>query len=267
MMNPLEAAQAAFLQEWFMDYVSRFRDANGGLEPMLQLKFDHCGRVAAEAVGIASDLGWEPESVRLAKAVGWFHDVGRFSQFTEFKTYNDPLSVDHGQRGCEVLETEGVFGNFPPELARLIRCTVRLHNAKILPNDLSGDSLRYLHLVRDADKIDALRVIDEAISSDRLERHPEICWNVPRHGELNPELLEDLRRGRIGSYSAIRTVDDFQLVLMSWAFDLQFEPSRRRAKREGIFDRMAQRLPDGSGVRSATLNALKALDRPDSNAR
>ncbi|NLI77684.1 MAG: HD domain-containing protein [Candidatus Riflebacteria bacterium] len=255
---PIE--QAIGLQRWFDAYVDRFRQPSGGLEPMLELKYFHCGRVAAVAEGIAADLGWPADEVRLARTVGLLHDVGRFSQFRQFGTYHDPVSVDHGQRGCEVLAAERALDGCPAGLARLIRGTVRLHNARALPPSLRPAAGRFVRLVRDADKIDALRIFDEAIETGTLRDNPEICWNMPRHGPLSPRLLEDVGQGRIGSYAEVRSVDDFQLVLLSWAFDLQFGPSRRRARVAGYFDRMVGRLPDGPLVRRIASHVFQALE-------
>lgn len=257
----LPVGQAIGLQQWFDAYVDRFRQPAGGLEPMLELKYVHCGRVAAVAEGIAADLGWPADEVRLARTVGLLHDVGRFSQFRQFGTYHDPVSVDHGQRGCEVLAAERALEGCPAGLARLIRGTVRLHNARALPPALQPTAGRFVRLVRDADKIDALRIFDEAIETGTLQDNPEICWNMPRHGPLSPRLLEDVGQGMIGSYAEVRSVDDFQLVLLSWAFDLQFPPSRRLALAAGFFDRMIGRLPDGPLVRRIASHVTQALEK------
>ncbi len=256
----LPAGHAIGLQRWFDAYVDRFRQPSGSLEPMLELKYVHCGRVAGVAEGIAADLGWPADEVRLARTVGLLHDVGRFSQFRQFGTYHDPVSVDHGQRGCEVLAAERALEPCPEDLARLIRSTVRLHNARVLPPALGPAAGRFVRLVRDADKIDALRIFDEAIETGSLQDNPEICWNMPRHGPLSQRLLEDLGQGRIGSYAEVKSVDDFQLVLLSWAFDLQFPPARRRARAAGYFDRMLGRLPDGPLVRRIAAHVFQALE-------
>lgn len=36
-------------------------------------------------------------------------NVGRFVQFTEYRTYNDPRSIDHCQLSVEVLQKAGIL--------------------------------------------------------------------------------------------------------------------------------------------------------------
>ncbi|MCK5676839.1 MAG: HD domain-containing protein, partial [Verrucomicrobia bacterium] len=67
------------IAEWFESYTGTFASVDGRFHLPLQLKVDHSRRVADNARQLAEDLGWNPEEANGAEALGWLHDVGRFS--------------------------------------------------------------------------------------------------------------------------------------------------------------------------------------------
>ncbi len=103
------------------------------MPPPLALKLEHSRRVAENARDIARDLLWSPEDVDLAEALGWLHDVGRFSQFSEFGHFHDTTSVDHGFRGFEIVQAAGLLAHLPENHRRCLMDGVRYHNAKTIP--------------------------------------------------------------------------------------------------------------------------------------
>ena len=38
---------------------------------------------------------------KLSKLIGLYHDIARFPQYTKYNTYNDLISIDHGNEGAE----------------------------------------------------------------------------------------------------------------------------------------------------------------------
>lgn len=80
------------ITKWFDAYVQTFACNNGALHPLLQLKADHSKRVARDAERLAYDLDWSPAARNAAEALGLLHDVGRFPQFAEYKTFSDSVS-------------------------------------------------------------------------------------------------------------------------------------------------------------------------------
>ncbi|EKD83751.1 MAG: HD protein, partial [uncultured bacterium] len=108
------------LKNRFNEYVNSYCDGDGQLHPMLQLKLDHSLRVAYEAREIAVELGWSEPEILMAEIIGLLHDVGRFSQYQEFRTYFDPKSVNHGCRGFQVLSTSDWLSRLSSEESHLI---------------------------------------------------------------------------------------------------------------------------------------------------
>ena len=109
------------ITEWFDAYVQTFTGDNGNLHPLLRLKADHSKGVAEEAESLARDLGWRTAETNAAKALGLLHDVGRFPQFAEYKTFSDAVSVDHGQYGRAVVAEAGLLDS-PARDSTVLAC-------------------------------------------------------------------------------------------------------------------------------------------------
>ena len=48
-------------------------------------------------------MGLSKEDQDLAELIGLLHDIGRFEQVRLYHTFSDKISIDHGQKGVEVL--------------------------------------------------------------------------------------------------------------------------------------------------------------------
>ena len=147
----------------FERYVARFDPQ----DPKIALKIEHTWRVADLAEKIARSLpeGASREYVDLAWLLGLLHDVGRFEQVRRYGTFNDAASTSHAALGARVL-FDGLDGAAPtirdyvaaPDADGLIRTAVALHSSWRLPKDLDARTRRLCELLRDADKIDILKV-------------------------------------------------------------------------------------------------------------
>ncbi len=254
----------AKINQWFLDYAQRFVK-DGKLHPMKQLKLDHSQRVAKNCRAIAFDLGWNNEQVNLAEAVGILHDTGRFSQFREFGTYRDSDSVNHAQRGWEVLREEKIIAGLDEE--KIILDSILLHNVKEVPETTDDNSRPYLDLVRDADKLDIYYVIHDALINDKLEDYPEITWKMSDMKQKpNPAVLKALQNRELISYTGIQSLVDFQLVMLAWLPNLSYAPTCARILERGIIEEMHQLLPADPVIVEA-LQEFRLLleDRASSN--
>lgn len=232
------------LRQRFNNYVDSFRDVDAKLHPMMELKLQHSLRVADEARGIASDLGWAESEVILAEAVGLFHDVGRFLQYQKYQTYYDPKSVNHGCLGFQILTDSDWLNTVTGAEKTIVLESVRLHNVHSLPADLPAELKKFVDLVRDADKLDIYHVVNSAFDKQDLKENPGIMWNMPRDFSPDSIILKDLRARRQASYLDVKSQADFCLLQLCWIYDLNYQPALRRIHERNIVDRLAGRLPE-----------------------
>jgi len=183
---------------------------------MQQLKVDHSRRVVEKAERIMAAEQWSEAQCLLGKACALLHDVGRFSQYAEFGSFEDHHSINHALRGVDVLQADGVLAALPAADRATILMAVQQHNARELAPNLPADQFAFVHLVRDADKLDIFRVFEDAVRAGHLEDHPEIAWSLPERGPANPEILAAVCAGRTVNYRLVKSLCDFVLVQVGW---------------------------------------------------
>ena len=224
----MTAEEFRTIREQFQSYVDGFAEEGRSLHPVLQLKADHCERVAAEAKALAIDLGWPLPDRTAAEALGLLHDVGRFSQYADFGSFSDPVSVDHGLRGWEVVRAEGWLSDWAPEERGRMLDGIRYHNGRTIPDNLSRQSLAMVRLIRDADKLDIFEIVLSEVRRDGFQDLPKMLPHLALDRTPTPEMVRELRGKRNASSQGIRTLADFLLLQLSWVYTMNYAPTVRR---------------------------------------
>ena len=143
-------------QKAFADYAAHYNAADA----KVKLKIDHTYRVSALCARIAQSLALPPEDVDLAWLSGILHDVGLFEQLRRYNTFIDAQSVSHAALSVAVLFDEGRIRDYLDDAGAdaLLRTAVEWHSAFRLPEALDDRTRLFCQILRDADKIDILRV-------------------------------------------------------------------------------------------------------------
>src|SRR5512138_1724073 len=89
----------SFCHSWFEEYVDDFRSSEREIQENIELKIGHTFRVCENITNIASSLDLSGEDIILAEVIALFHDVGRFEQLCQHKTFSDGISLDHAALG------------------------------------------------------------------------------------------------------------------------------------------------------------------------
>ncbi len=236
---------------WFDRYVVRFFGDDEYVNANLRLKQEHTARTREEITLLARDLALDENEARIAELTALFHDVGRFSQFAQYRTYNDSRSIDHGRRGVEVLREEGVLNSLPSEERQWVETAVALHGRKSLPSALKGRALLFTKLIRDADKIDIFRVVTDHYK--RYRQDPDnfaLEVELPDDPQYRPEVLEAVRNEEAVDWAMLRTLTDAKLCQLGWVYDLNFTASLRRIEQCGYLAELIGFLPQDEQIQS-----------------
>jgi putative nucleotidyltransferase with HDIG domain len=230
--------------KWFKEYSRGFLVP--GIAKDVALKIGHTMRVVGEITRLGESLGLAGPDLRLARAIALFHDVGRFPQLKRYKTMRDDRSENHAALGVAVLKEEGLLEGMPEETRVLITKAVGLHNVRDLPGDLPERELFYARLIRDADKLDIWRVLLDYYENGSQDRDTTMEMELPDTPGFSGEILSGLNAGRVPDFASVKNFNDAKLMQMSWAFDLNFGPTRSLVLKRRYMERIAARLP-GSG--------------------
>ncbi len=244
----MEEGQLTRIRDWFTLYVKTFKAPGyGDLENIL-LKEKHSVRVAEEMRGIGEDLGLKHQDLFLAEAIGLLHDVGRFEQFVRYGTFVDAASVNHAVLGEEIIRTRDVLAGLDSPEKEIILAAVINHSRLHMPDNLDDRTLFFCRLLRDADKLDILKVMLDYYSRDEVYEDDAVGLHLPEGRTVSPLVLEDLREMRTVQAEHVRNRLDFKLLQISWVYDINFPPSMKRLMQRCHIGKLRELLPDDKDV-------------------
>ncbi|MDR2604871.1 MAG: HD domain-containing protein [Desulfovibrio sp.] len=222
----------------FLEYARSFFSGDPEKDRYLQLKVDHTFRVCSHAAVLTAE-----ENALRAPAVGralslaaLYHDVGRFEQLKRWNTFSDAQSCNHGLLGASILKKKEFLDGENREVRHRTIAAVAMHNRFALPAALRGDLLLIVAAVRDADKVDILRIMASQLGPDSAADNTMLLHLKDTPGVCSPAILTALREKRMARYMDMRTFDDFRLLLCTWLFELRFAASLRAIRENGCFN-------------------------------
>lgn len=243
---------------WLNAYVDRkLREAEDP-GPM-ELKRLHTFQVYENALRITDAEFSSAEPARAALLAALYHDIARFDQYLLHGTFKDAQSFNHGLKGVQIIKREGRFREEEEETAGLALCAVGLHNRREIPAILAPRCLKVCAVVRDADKLDILRVIEEHLR--KKPYNPTVILSLPDDPDLaNPAVALAVMDGQCASYGDLRSVNDFRVLLGSWFFALNFPVSREIFLSGGHGRRLIEALPDNRHYKKVKDRLLRAFE-------
>lgn len=232
-----------FFRSWFEDYIKRFPSEEAEVEANLRYKKEHSLRVRDYMLVLGQELQLNTNQMFIAEVIGLFHDIGRFEQFAKYHTFKDYQSEDHAKLGLLVLEREQIFSNrLNSEEKGIILTAIINHNQRVIQESVTGKTLMFSKLIRDADKLD---ILDQVINFyENPERTPYFAVERNHDDErYSPEIIQGILRGEQISYSSVKTSVDIKLIRLAWMLDLTFTTALEIAKSKQFFSRIRAFIP------------------------
>ncbi len=230
----------------FQNYVEHY-DANNA---RISLKVAHTYRVAmlceriTQNVASSSDYPFGADDVQLAWLCGLLHDIGRFEQVRRYDTFNDALSVSHAALGVQVLfghaDPRGpLIRSFVPDDAEdaLICSTTATHSDYRIPSSFDERTKAHCNVLRDADKIDIIRVNCTSSIADIYG----VSEDDMLHSELSTTVVEAFYEHRTIPRGIRRTPADILVGHLCFAWELVYPESQRILREQGHIDQMLSR--------------------------
>ena len=226
----------------FREYAECFFEDSAKEKKHVQLKIDHSLRVLENARVIVENASLSRDTVEIALLASLFHDIGRFPQYQQYRTFNDRRSVNHGHLGVKVLKKCAVYHDIPDHYRRNILSAIALHNSNALPHHLAEPLRTICNIVRDSDKLDIFRVMVNHFSSDSADSTVAL-EAVPHPSKYTRRMFDNVFQQRPCLYADIHWTNDFKLVLANWTYELNFPISYRLFYESGLFDELFVLLP------------------------
>lgn len=236
----------------------------------IKLKVDHTYRVAALSERIASSLGLGDDDTNLAWLIGMLHDIGRFEQLKNYGTFSDAESIDHAHYGVELLFEDGLIEKFASEndtkdlkgtkdlketavkseneeketkeISELdiLRTAICNHSAYRVEEGLTDRVKMFCNIIRDADKIDILKV--------NYDVTLEVIYDVTTEELKNSGVTDEVMKAFMEHHAVLRSLKktpiDNLVGHAALVFELIYNESFKIVKEQGYIEKMLSYVSD-----------------------
>ena len=248
MIIDLEKAKKEFLK-----YTENYDLTNENINR----KQGHSIRVMNISKQIATELNLTEEQIQIATLIGLLHDIARFEQYTQYQTYNDNRSFDHGDYGVEILNKDMRKYIKTDKYDKLIKIAIKNHNKFEIEEGLNEEESLFAKIIRDADKID---ILYEAVS---------MFWNGEEkdinNTEISSKVMEKIEERELikrDKNKAFCGIDKVMSVL-AFIFDINYKPSFKIIKENDYINKIIDRFEfkEKEKVRNIALQYLQEKER------
>ena len=143
-------------------YFEKFLNENFDIkDEKINHKMNHTYNVVENAKYLCDYLKLDKENTELALIIALLHDIGRFDQAKEMKTFREDITnFDHATLGVKLLFEKGEIKKYvdDEQFYSIIKKAIENHSKYILDEtDMTEAEILHSKIIRDADKIDSFR--------------------------------------------------------------------------------------------------------------
>lgn len=236
-------------EEEFKRYINNY-DMN---ESHIERKVRHTFRVERICEELAILLNMSEEEINLAKLIGLLHDVGRFEQYTRYKTYDDIKSIDHANLGVEILEKDNFIRRYieTKQYDDTILKAIKYHNKYAIGNDVNEEEKLFCKIIRDADKLDIMY-------QATCETWKEIIKDIEKQ-EISPKVYEQfIEKQLIDRYNVKNDIDRV-VVDIAFIYDYNFKENYKIIKENNYINKTIERFNFKKDVTKKQMEEIKNI--------
>ena len=232
------------MHEWMSRYMKSFYSDDAEVQRGILIKETHTGYVTANCVALAKFLKLSTHDTQLAEIIGLFHDVGRFRQYSIYKTFNDADSEDHADLALKVIDELEFFKELSAVDYELVKFAIQNHNKKTVAPTDDDRKILFAKIIRDADKLDIYRVLEPFLAQSAADQLPNFIKAKGRLvADISPDFVENFVTGEQADYRKIRTNGDRKIVRLMWIYDINFPWTMQKIVERGYIEKIVSNLP------------------------
>jgi len=239
---------ARAIRVWFEAFIREYTSGDADVRRNLLLKESHTRRVCREAIAIGKALGLSAPDLRIVEVIVLLHDVGRFEQYTRYRTFADSRSENHAKLALKILRRRRVLERFERRTREIIRRAILYHNLPAIPPVRESRTRFFARILRDADKLDIWRLVINYYYSPEGRKNHAISIGLPDTPDISRLVYEDLLAGRIVDRRHMCNLNDFKLLQLGWVLDVNFVPTLRAVRRRRYLEKIRRVLPASTQV-------------------
>ena len=226
-------------KETFNNFLNTYEDKS---KLGFDLKKRHTYRVMEISKSIAKKANLSQEDIKLSELIALLHDIGRFDELIFYNQFNS-AKFDHAAQGIKILFDDNKIRDYiiEDDYDEIIKKSVMYHSLKELPNNLTEKELLQAKIIRDADKLDNLKL--------RVRTKAEKCFpgNFKNKKEVENSTITDKVYNSIMNKQCVDVKDrktplDLFICILGFIFDLNFIESLEIVKENDYINKLIDKF-------------------------
>lgn len=236
------------IRTWYDAYVSEFSSEDSEIQINIDLIKEHASRVLENVQELGTSINLDESNLLLLEISALLHDIGRFEQLVKHGTYADNDESNHIQIGLEVIKEHEILDILVEKEKQLILDCVEMHDISVLPKIEDEQFLSLIHLLRDADRIDVLRVVSEYYTHKKIYPNRHLDMELKDMPGISKKISKAIMDEKIAKRDDVKNVNDLKLSQMSWVFDMNFKRSSKMISEKGYIKAIFETLSKSDDV-------------------
>ena len=228
-----------YAYENFKNYISENFDER---DPKIENKLNHTYHVVENVKYICNEMDVDNENTDLAMLIALLHDIGRFYQAREMKSFREDITnYDHATLGVKLLFEQNEIRYFIKDnkYDNIIKLAIGNHSKYILETEKLNDiELLHSNIIRDADKIDSYR----AKTVDDIYTMANITSDDIEESYISDKIYNDFMNHKTILSKDRKTGIDMWVSYIAFAYGLEFKSSYKKIKENDYVNKLFNRF-------------------------
>ncbi len=237
-------------------YFEKFLSENFDIkDAKIKHKINHTYNVVENTKYLCKCLSLDETNTELAMIIALLHDIGRFDQAKNMKTFREDITnFDHATLGVKLLFEEGEIKNYVADESYypIIKKAIANHSKYIL-DETGMTDIEILHakIIRDADKIDSFR----AKTTDDIYTMANITKEDIENTKVTEKVYNTFKEHRTILSKDRQTGIDMWVSYIAFIFGLEFKGSYELISKNDYLNKLFNRFE--YKVDKSTMEELK----------
>jgi len=184
----------------------------------------HSLRVVDNTYLLSKTVLQSDDDKRIAEVNALLHDLGRATLIAHGTESPINIQRDHAVLSAQLIQKMYFFSKLPVETQLIIMKSIENHSKLKLPKFDNEQQTLFARLLRDADKLD---IFDSSYRYFKEKKgiQPIMAYDLASTAEVSEKIIKSIMTGKTAGVEDMKTMNDYKLLLISMAFDLNFKYS------------------------------------------
>jgi len=202
----------------------------------------HSLRVVNNSLLIAKVVSQTDEDRRIGEVIALFHDLGRASLIVQGTESPTNIQRDHASLSAKLIQQMDFYPKISTDIQLILLKSIEGHNKLKLPKLDNEQQTLFARLLRDADKLDIFES-SYRFFKEKMGIQPIMTFDLVNSTEVSEKIIKSIQAGKTAAVEDMKTINDYKLLLLSMAFDLNFKYTFRILSEKQYIQKIYETLP------------------------